>query len=123
MNDPYVPEAMTPDELIAAEVRAELARQRISQKQLAFDVFGTYPQFVHARVTGKVPFGAWELVRVANYLRVDVVQFLNAAKLSGPDLPPKEWDNPMGGIDFHGSPSYGLSGHPGRTNTALALAA
>jgi hypothetical protein len=118
MSDPYRPRAMTPDELIAAEVRAEMARQRITQKQMARDVFGTYPQFVHARVTGQVPFGAWELVRVADYLEVDVVVFLNAPKRQnpGPTISP-------GNIDFHGSASYGVRHLPTRGNTPLARAA
>jgi len=103
--------AATPDQLIAAEVRAEMARQRTSQTQLARDVFHTYPMFVHARVTGQVPFTAWQLLQVADYLHVDVCQFLAAAKRPTPDdgAPPPtkfhdegaSYDNPVVDVVFN----------------------
>jgi hypothetical protein len=89
----------TPDELIAAEVRAEMARQKVTQTKMAREAFGSYPQFLQARCAGVVPFSAWELMKVADYLRVDVVQFLDAAKHTPPDEPPRT-------LNFHGSSLY-----------------
>ena len=114
---------MTPDELIAAEVRAEMARQRITQTQLAREVFSSYPQFIQARVSGRVPFGAWDLVRVADYLGVDVVQFLNAPKAHRPPAAaaPNGTAHPY--VNFHGSSFYDVGGYEPRGNAALRAAA
>ena len=72
----------TPDELIAGEVRAEMGRRKVTQAELARAVFGNTQQWVQVRTRlhDPVPFTGWELVLVANYLRVDVVKFLDAAK-------------------------------------------
>lgn len=60
---------------IAAEVRAEVARQSLTQQQLA-DRLGEQQWWVSRRLTGLVPFEAAELVRVAEALGVPVTQFL-----------------------------------------------
>jgi hypothetical protein len=84
MSKPRNGAVRTPDQLIAAEVRAEMARQRVSQTKLAREVFQAYPQFIQARCSGAVPFTAVELLKVADYLDVDVVQFLSATHKKPP---------------------------------------
>jgi hypothetical protein len=69
---------------IAAEVRAEMARQNVKQTRIARDVFNTYPQKMQQRFAGTIPFGAAELLAIADYLRVDVVQFLSAGSPNRP---------------------------------------
>ena len=64
------------DQRVAAEVRAEMARQNVKQTKLAREVFGKYQQWFQARVAGDVPFSALELLDIADYLHVDVQQFL-----------------------------------------------
>lgn len=125
MSRADVEAAMGPDELIAAEVRAEMARQRVTQTELAREVFDTYAQFIQARVSGRVPFGAWELVRVADYLGVDVVKFLSAPKRRPPGDTPGNGDDlaATGSLDFHGSTSYDVGGYEPRGNAALRAAA
>jgi hypothetical protein len=53
-----------------------MARQNVKQTKLARDVFGKYQQWFQARVAGDVPFSALELLDIADYLHVDVQQFL-----------------------------------------------
>src|SRR6266576_158045 len=73
---------LTADQLIAAEVRAEMARQHVTQTELAREVFGMLPHFIQPRCAGAVPFSAVELLKVADYLGVDVVQFRAATHRS-----------------------------------------
>lgn len=76
--------------LIAAEVRAEMARQNITQTAIARNVLGTYPSKAQPRFKGLIPFTAAELLAIADYLDTDVVQFLAAAKGNRP--------TPFGGV-------------------------
>lgn len=62
---------------IAAEVRAELARQGISQQVLA-DRLGWTQMRVSRRITTTVPFTVIELVAIAAALGVPLAQFLPA---------------------------------------------
>jgi len=71
------------DKRIAAAVRAELAVQRVTMTELAREVFHAPSFFVWDRCKGRTPFTAWELLQVADHLRVDVCQFLAAAKDDG----------------------------------------
>lgn len=64
-------------ERIAAEVRAELARQSKTLREFA-ELLGMSHQAVHARVSGRQSFRAEELVRFAVALGVPVTQFLPA---------------------------------------------
>jgi hypothetical protein len=68
------------DQRVAAEVRAEMARQNVKQTKLAREVFGKYQQWLQARVAGEVPFSALELLDIADYLHVNVDQFLIAGR-------------------------------------------
>lgn len=65
----------TIDERIAAEVRAELARQRKTQRDIA-DVLGLPQSAVWLRLNGDRSFRAEELVRIADALGVPVATFL-----------------------------------------------
>lgn len=66
------------NEKLAAEVRAELGRRRMSHSDLARRVHRTQ-MYMHRRLTGEVPFGAIELAEVAEALDVPVEQFLSGA--------------------------------------------
>jgi transcriptional regulator with XRE-family HTH domain len=60
---------------VAAEVRAELARQRRPQRDLA-EAIGLSQQAASRRLCGEVPFDIAELAKVAELLRVPIEQFL-----------------------------------------------
>ena len=109
----------TPDRRIGLAVRGELWRQRITLKEAAWDVFGAQVWFMQSRCSGRTPFGAYELLQVADYLHVDVRQFLAAAKQPSPDdgAPPPR-------LGFHnGDASYDHSVADVVFNAPTALAA
>lgn len=56
---------------VSASVRAELARVRISGKQLARDLGIPYP-ILARRLNGEVAFRADQLARIAEYLDIPV---------------------------------------------------
>ncbi len=64
-------------EHIAAEVRAELARQQKVQRDLAA-VLQVDAGSANLRLSGKRSFRAEELVTIADWLGVPVIQFLGA---------------------------------------------
>lgn len=64
---------------IAAEIRAEMARQQITQRDLAEKV-GIFQQALQVRLTGARSFRAEELAAVAAALGVPVTNFLPAAE-------------------------------------------
>src|SRR5215831_14501895 len=112
--------AATPDQRIGAAVRDEITLQRRTMTELAREVFHAPVWFMQGRCSGRTPFGAWELVQVADYLHVDVCQFLNAAKQGTPG----DGAPPPAGIRFHdGRASYDVSTSGGTFNTAVALLA
>ncbi|MEU5939377.1 helix-turn-helix transcriptional regulator [Micromonospora sp. NPDC047548] len=61
--------------MIAAEVRAELARQNKTQRDLGDLLHITQPS-VQLRLSGQRPFRAEELVLIADWLGVPPAQFL-----------------------------------------------
>jgi len=66
---------------IAAEVRAEVARQDLTQQQLADRIGPPASQWwVSRRLTGDVAIAADELVKIANALGVPVTKFLPATE-------------------------------------------
>jgi len=80
------------DRAISKEVRAEIARQKpergLSQSRMALELFGESQAWFNRRLNGSTAFTASELLVLANYLQVDVVQFLNATKKGdGPHAP------------------------------------
>lgn len=72
------PEAtMSPSELVAAEVRAHLARQRISGRRAAVMLGWTAP-YLSRRLTGEIPFDVNDLTRVADLLDIPVAALFQA---------------------------------------------
>lgn len=63
---------------VAAEVRAELARQRRPQRDLA-EAIGLSQQAASRRLCGEVPFDIAELAKVAALLGVPIEHFLGRA--------------------------------------------
>jgi energy-converting hydrogenase Eha subunit A len=59
---------------VAAEVRAEMARQRVSQQPIA-DALGISRQALSRRMTGEIPFDVAELESIAGFLGVPVSRF------------------------------------------------
>ncbi|MEU4592589.1 MULTISPECIES: helix-turn-helix domain-containing protein [Micromonospora] len=66
---------------IAAEIRAEMARKRMTQRDLA-DKLGIAQPAVQLRLSGQRPFRAEELVVIAGALGVEPGQFLPAPAAS-----------------------------------------
>lgn len=67
---------------IAAEVRAELARQQKTQRDLAADI-GMTQQALQLRLVGSRSFRAEELSAIAQALGVPVERFLPASASAG----------------------------------------
>jgi transcriptional regulator with XRE-family HTH domain len=67
--------SVTLTQSVAAEVRAEMARQRIPQRAIA-TAMGLSQQAASRRLTGEVPFDTQELEAIAAHLHVPVIQFL-----------------------------------------------
>lgn len=68
-------------EVAAAEVRAELARQQISQSRLAL-ALGMTEVSMSRRLRAQTPFDVNELVAIAEFLQVPVSRFLPAPQAS-----------------------------------------
>lgn len=62
-------------EYIAREVRAEMARQRVTQRQMAEWLDISQPQ-VASRLNGEIEFRPSELQKIANAMDVPVTNFL-----------------------------------------------
>ena len=58
-----------PTEIVAANIRAEMARQRKSQTDLAA-ALGTTQQAISARFNAKTPFSIEQVTRAADFLGV-----------------------------------------------------
>lgn len=74
------PEAGSLPELVGAEIRAEMARQRITQTALA-ERLGWVQQRLSRRLTGEVPMRLDELQQIADALRAPVTQFFPSPAL------------------------------------------
>lgn len=59
---------------VAAEVRAEMARQRISGRRAAMQLGWTQP-YLSRRLTGEIPFNVAELSELAGLLEVPISAF------------------------------------------------
>lgn len=68
---------------VAAEIRAELARQQMSQRRLA-ELIGMDPALVNKRLTGGVarPFTITEIDRIATALGVPAARLLGGSAVS-----------------------------------------
>lgn len=69
--------ATTFNEFVASEIRAEMARQRRSQQELARALGWTQP-FISRRLTGSVALSTDEIERIAEVLSVPVDQLVTA---------------------------------------------
>lgn len=67
---------------IGAEIRAEMARQDLSQEGLA-ERLGCSQQWVSRRITGAIPVDAAELEKIATALGVPVAQLLPGTPAEG----------------------------------------
>lgn len=65
-------------EAVATEVRAEMARRRITQSALA-DSLGRTQQYVSRRVSGEVAMDTTDIAEFAEHLRVSPRELLMAA--------------------------------------------
>lgn len=75
---------MTPTEYaeaVAAEVRAELGRQRKSGSDLA-KVLGISPQSIGRRLSGEIAFDVAELSRIATWLGIEIKQLTLSDRLA-----------------------------------------
>lgn len=68
MSDPRAP-ATHADELVAGEIRAELARARITQSALA-EQLGVSRTWVSRRLSGEVPLSVGDVAAIAERLGV-----------------------------------------------------
>ena len=66
-----------PDDLVAAEIRAELARQRVSHAALAGQL-GVSRPYLSRRLSGETPLSVADVARIAELLGVPVSQFTAA---------------------------------------------
>jgi len=75
---------MQPHELVAAEVRAELARQQLSGVRAA-RALGWTQNYLSVRLRGDVEFGVTDLVKIADLLEVPVSMFFDVkgARVNG----------------------------------------
>jgi transcriptional regulator with XRE-family HTH domain len=69
---------MSPHELVAAEVRAELARQQLSGVRAA-KALGWTQNYISVRLRGVVPFDVTDLIKIADLLEVPVSVFFETA--------------------------------------------
>lgn len=63
---------------VATEVRAEMARKRMTQRELA-EALGLPQPSISKRLLGKIPFDVAELEKAAEALGVPVSQFFATA--------------------------------------------
>ncbi len=66
----------SPSDHVAAEVRAHLARQRISGRRAAIMLGWTAP-YLSRRLTGEIPFDVNDLVKVADLLGLPPAAFFD----------------------------------------------
>jgi transcriptional regulator with XRE-family HTH domain len=77
-------------EAVAAEVRAQLARKRLSGVRAA-RALGWTQRYLSRRMTGEVPFTASDLVALANLLEVPITTFFATTEglKTGPTSAPR----------------------------------
>jgi transcriptional regulator with XRE-family HTH domain len=69
---------MSPHQLVAAEVRAEMARQQLSGVRAA-RALGWTQNYISVRLRGTVPFDVADLIKIADLLEVPVSTFFETA--------------------------------------------
>lgn len=70
-----VAQTKSPNELVAGEVRAHMARQQVTQTDLAA-VKGRTQPYWSRRISGVVPFDIDDLTTIADFLGVQVMDLL-----------------------------------------------
>ncbi len=75
MNEPQA-DSSTVHLQVAAEVRAHLARQRISGRRAAF-ALGWKQPYIARRLSGEVPFDVTDLAKLAELLGLPVTSFFD----------------------------------------------
>ena len=70
-----VQHAVALQDLVAEEVRAQLARHRVSARRLALRT-GWSPMYVSRRLSGQLPFSIADLEHVAEVLVIPVTRLL-----------------------------------------------
>lgn len=70
---------MTTHEAVAAEVRAEMARQQLSGVKAAREL-GWTQHYISTRLRGSVPFDVADLLAIAQLLKVAPGQFFETAR-------------------------------------------
>src|SRR5664279_3644273 len=75
------------DAAIAAEIRAEIGRQRSVQSVIALEAFGRPQQWLNRRLNGEVAFTAAEVLTIAEWLGVDAIDWIKTAKGTDPPRP------------------------------------
>jgi transcriptional regulator with XRE-family HTH domain len=68
---------MTVKDSVAAEVRANLARQRISARRAAICI-GWTPMYLSRRLSGEVPFDVDDLGAIAELLDIPIATFFDS---------------------------------------------
>src|SRR5258708_26773856 len=81
MNEPQG-DSPTPHLRVAAEVRAHLARQRLSGRQAAF-ALGWKQPYIARRLSGEIPFDVNDLAAIASLLSLPVSEFFDTRGCSG----------------------------------------
>lgn len=72
---------MTLQDNVAAEIRAEMARKKISGRQAGNDL-GWSQYYIAARLRGEISFSLIDLEKMADYLEVPVTKFFLASETS-----------------------------------------
>lgn len=65
----------TYQEMVAAQVRAEVARAQVSGRRIAL-ALGVEPSYISRRMTGHTPFTVDELVAISGVLEIPVTALL-----------------------------------------------
>jgi transcriptional regulator with XRE-family HTH domain len=69
---------VTPHEIVAAEVRAQLARRKLSGVRAA-RALGWSQNYISRRLSGTVPFDVTDLAAIAELLEVPMTTFFEVA--------------------------------------------
>jgi transcriptional regulator with XRE-family HTH domain len=81
MNEPQG-DSPTPHQAVAAEVRAQLARRRMSGRRAAF-ALGWKQPYIARRLSGEIPFDVNDLAALAQLLELPVSEFFGVRGVPG----------------------------------------
>lgn len=107
---------------LAAEIRAELARRTgLSQAEVAAAVFGQTQQWLSPRVLGHIAFTGGQIKRLGDYLKVDIVDWYDAAKKRCPDPAGAVLTDPHIGLPTPPNVARVLEMIPGGSDTSARI--